>query len=154
MRLPSTDHRPSLKIKVASISRNLEKQLANHNRKRKRGDPKTIMLPTAQRSAAAGQEIADSDPRMRMLKELLDMPAIKSNYPDAVPDLSRVLKLKEDMFKLLFVTGYCHNHKGAHASNRTYFLVMPNRVIQYCYDHDCRGYKNVMLIDTPSDLFM
>ena len=89
-----------------------------------------------------------------MLKQLLEMPAIKSNYPDAVPDLSRVLKLKQDTYKLLFVTGYCHNHRGAHASNRTYFLVCPDRVTQYCYDHDCRGYRNVMLIDTPSALFM
>ena len=154
MRLPSTDHRPSLKIKVASVSRNLEKQLANHNRKRKRGEPRTVMLPTAQRSSTAGQEIADSDPRMHMLKGLLEVPEIKSIYPDAVPDLSRVLKLNQDTFKLLFVIGYCHNHRGAHASNRTYFLVGPNRVTQYCYDHDCRGYRNIMPVNTPDGLFM
>ena len=112
------------------------------------------MLPTAQRPSTAGLEIAGSDPRMRMLKELLETPEVKCNYPDAVPDLSRALKLNEDTFKLLFVTGYCHNHRGPHASNRTYFMVGPNRVTQYCYDHDCRGYRNMMQVNTPDGLFM
>ncbi len=154
VRLPSTDKRPSLRVKGAAVSRHLEAQLTNHGRKRKKGDAKTIMLPTAQRATAGGTELAGSDPRLALVKQILDMPAIKTAYPDALSDLRKVIRISESALKLQFATGYCHNHKGPHTSNRTYFFVIPGRVTQHCYDHDCHGYKNVMQIRTPDGLFV
>jgi len=154
VRLPSTDKRSALKIKVPTVSRHLESQLASHSRKRKKGDPKTIMLPRAQNSSTCGTELTGTDPRIALVKQMLDLPEIKATYPDAVTDLHRVVRLGESAIKLFFVTGYCHNHKGAHASNRTYFFVAPGRVSQHCYDEDCRGYKNIMKVDTPNGLFV
>ncbi len=133
------------------MSRHLEAQLANHSRKRKKGE---IMLPTAQRSTATGTELAGSDPRVALIKQMLQSPVIKSTYPDAVADLRKVIRISETAMKLQFATGYCHNHHGAHTSNRTYFFVIPGRVTQHCYDDDCHGYKNVMQIATPDGLFV
>lgn len=153
VRLPSTDKRPSLKVKGTAATSHLHTQLAKHSAKRRKGDAKTIMLPTAQRQTASGTELSGSDPRIRIIKEMLQLPAIKETYPDAVADLHRVVRISDSAIKLFFVTGYCHNHKGAHASNRTYFFVIPGRVSQHCYDDNCRGYKNIMKVDTPVSLF-
>ena len=153
VRLPSTDKRPPLKVKGAVASSHLHAQLTKHSLKRKKGEARTVMLPTAQRHTASGTELSGSDPRIRLVKQMLELPVIKSTYPNAVADLHRVMRISETALKLFFVTGYCHNHRGAHASNRTYFFVIPGRVTQQCYDDDCKGYKNVMLVDTPEGLF-
>ena len=153
VRLPSTDKRPPLRVKgTAMISSHLQAQLASHNRKRKKGEAKTIMLPTVQHGSS-GTDIPSSDPRHTMVKDMLELPTVKCTYPTAVADLHRVIRISESAIKLFFVTGYCHNHKGAHASNRTYFFMTRNKITQYCYDQDCRGYKNVMHVSTPDDLF-
>lgn len=151
VRLPSTDKRPPLRVKGATMSRHLKGQLANHSRKRKKGE---IMLPTAQRSTASDTELADSDPRVALIKQMLQSPVIKSTYPDALSDLHKVIRVSECAMKLQFATGYCHNHQGAHTSNRTYFFVIPGRVTQHCYYDYCYGYKNVMQVDTPNGLFV
>jgi hypothetical protein len=153
VRLPSTDKRPPLKVEGAVVSSHLHAQLAKHTLKRRKGDAKTVMLPTAQRHTAVGTELSGSDPRIRLVKQMLELPVIKSTYPNAVADLHRVIRISDTALKLFFVTGYCHNHKGAHASNRTYFFVIPGRVTQQCYDDDCKGYRNVMTVDTPEGLF-
>ena len=153
VRLLSTDRRPPLKIKHAAVSKHLESQLANHSRKRKKGDPKTIMLPTAQRGLSGGDELSGTDPRISMIKQLLQTDQIRSVYPDAEADLRKVTRVSDTALKLFFATGYCHNHKGPHTNNRTYFFVIPGRVTQQCYDEDCRGYKNVMQVNTPDALF-
>ena len=93
------------------------------------------------------------DPRVGLVKQMLQLPAIKGTYPDAVADLHRVSRISDTAIKLFFVTGYCHNHRGAHASNRTYFFVIPGRVTQGCYDENCRGYKNVIKLETPEGMF-
>ena len=153
VRLPSTDKRPSLRIKGALASSQLHAQLTRHSLKRKKGDPKTIMLPTAQRHTPAGTELSGSDPRVGLVKQMLQLPVIKDTYPDAVADLHRVIRISDTAIKLFFVTGYCHNHRGAHASNRTHFFVIPGRVTQGCYDENCRGYKNVIKLETPEGMF-